>query len=135
MILILLLNGHIDNIVRVHKLDPSNIKTVKIDEKKLASPGFMKSLIKAERYEKIYFACRETVLQRFHTFMKFYIFISDSKKGAIIDETGDVREFGKLKLFFREIPMLFVEIIASAFIVIIYYIKLPIIRWRMLKKN
>lgn len=134
MNLLILLNGNADLILNKHNINKNDVKIIKVDEKKLASPGFILSLIKKDKYKKIYFACIELKLQRFHTFMKLYILLSFCFNGEIIDELGFRNKFSMAKLFFIEIPKLFYEIIASIFVIIYYYIKLPILKWK-LKNN
>jgi hypothetical protein len=83
---------------------------------------------------KVYFAVKDLEFQRFIVFLKFYILLTTGI-GSIIDENGEEDKYSIGKLFFKEIPMLIYEIIASIFVVIYFYIKMPIIKWTIYKNK
>lgn len=135
MNLLLLINGNSKKIIAAHNFKESDFNIIKIDEKKLASPSYIKSLIKSSNYQKVYFGTTIIDLQRFHFFMKAYLFLSGNQKGAIIDEKGNSNNYSLAKLFFYESPKLLFEALASFVVVTYFYIKLPILKWNLLKKN
>ena len=133
--LLLLLNGNKDIIIKNNNLDEDKIEVVKIDEKDLSRPRFIVKLINSKKTKYIYFGCIELGLQRFHTFMKIYIFFSNAVRGEIIDESGNKNKFSYVKLFLSELPLLLFESIASFFVVVYYYFKLPFMRWLFLREK
>lgn len=135
MNLLLLLNGNSKKILDAHNFDLKEFNIVKIDEKKLASPSHIKSLINSGKYEKVYFGTTILDLQRFHFFMKSYFLLNGVKTGAIIDEKGNSSKYSALRLLLLESPFLFFEAIVSITVVIYFYIKLPILKWKLLKKR
>lgn len=135
MNLLFLINGNSKKILAAHNFRESDFTIIKIDEKKLASPGYIKNLIKSGNYQNVFFGTTIIDLQRFHFFMKAYLFLCGNQKGAIIDEKGNSNNYSLVKLLFYESPKLFFEAIASFVVVTYFYIKLPILKWNLLKKN
>jgi hypothetical protein len=135
MILLIQINGHKSDILKANGLDENAVFTVKVDEKELAKPGKMKKIVNGGNYESILFGCIELSLQRFQTFMKFYILLSKSKKGAIVDESGNSAQFSLIKHLFAELPMLALEAVVSIIVAGYFYIKLPILKWLWNKRS
>ena len=134
MKLLFLLDGRYDKIAQSHNLNDSEYDVVKIDDKKLASPKFILSKIKHRKYDNIQFGCILLDFQRFHSFMIFYFFLSGFWNGSIIDESGAKIRFSFFKFLFIYIPAMFIEAILSFFIVIYYYVKLPLLKFLWIKK-
>lgn len=135
MILLVLINGKKDKIIEAHGIDPENIEVQKLDEKMLSKPGYMVGLLNRKKYEKVLFGCMDLLFQRFQSFMKLYIFFSKIKKGAVADELSQSNEYSFARLAFVEFPMLVIEAVVSIIVAMYYYIKLPILKWRLIKKN
>mgnify|MGYP006304164035 CR=1 FL=1 len=133
MKLLILLTGNKDKIFKANNLNQDEFKVIKLDEKELAKPGTILSILKKEKYDEVNFGCIELILQRFHTFMKIYIFLSFIFKGSIIDEQGNKNKFNFFKLLFIELPALFFEILASFFAIAYYYVRLPIMKSKLSK--
>lgn len=135
MRLILVLNGYEKNYLKTHGFSEEDTKLVKFDEKKLASPKYIINLINEGNYSEFYVASRELGLQRFKTFIKLYIMLSKASKGGVIDEYGDSDMYSAAKLILKDLPLLFLEIVVSAIVVIYSYIKFPLMKWILKKKN
>ena len=135
MKLFLLLTGQSQRIFDSNGFNSDEFEVIKLDEKLLSEPGKIFDIIRKSNFEEIYFGCKELILQRFHTFMKYYIARSPAKKGGIIDEFGNKNLYSPWKFLFCEIPNLLFEAIASTIIIIYYHIKLPLIRWTLYKKR
>ncbi len=133
--LLILLNGRASAVLEANGLDLADFEVIKLDEKLLASPGYIVKLMKSGNYKSVYFGCIELQLQRFHIFMKLYLFLSMIMKGGIIDEKGDKNLYSTGRLFFVELPKLIFEVGASFFAVIYYYIKYPVTKWLYLKNR
>lgn len=133
--LILLLSGNKDKIIAAHNLDASNLDIVKIDDKHLSNFKYIKSLINTNNYQDVYFVAKDMYLQRFHFFMLLFILIFNSGKGAILDENKKVIKFNYLLFFIKYLPFFMLEIIVSTLLVIYYYIKIPYIKWKLIKSN
>jgi hypothetical protein len=121
MNLFFIVNGNAKKILEAQGLQNENFEIYKIDEKALAKPRKILPLVRNEKYQKIYFGCISIEFQRFIPFMLIYILLSRSKKGGIIDEEGKKINFSVLKTTLVTIPLLFVELIGSVFIVIYSY--------------
>jgi hypothetical protein len=134
MKLIFLLDAKKEKLCTAHGFDPNNIEVVKIDDKLLAKRKFILGTMKKKKYENVYFGCIKIEFQRFHFFMKLYLLLSGFTKGAIIDEKGKIKKFSFVKFFFIEIPMLCVEALASALVIIYSYIKFPVMKCYLTKK-
>jgi len=134
MDLLLLIIGNKDKIIRAAGLNPDEIEVIKIDEKDISRPRFIIKNIKQKKYINVYFGTIENELQRFQIFIKLWMLLAGAFHGGIIDELGSRNKFNIFKLFFIELPLLFIEAIASFFIIIYFYIKLPILKWK-LKRN
>jgi hypothetical protein len=133
MNLLLLINGNKENILKSNVLRLDEFEVVKIDEKDISKPRFIINLINSKKYEAVFFGTIENELQRFQIFIKIWILFSKVKKGGIIDELGHQNIYNIKKLLFMEFPLLFIETISSIFIVIYFYLKLPILKWRLKK--
>lgn len=134
MNLLILLNGHRDTVLSAHGMSPDEFDTVKIDEKDLANHKKIRGIIRGGKYGKVFFGCIELELQRFQAFMMAYIFLSGIHKGALIDEAGNIRRYSILKFLFYTIPMLGIEAIVSVFVVLLYYLKLGVLRMKVAGK-
>jgi hypothetical protein len=134
MNLLILITGNSDKQLIAHGFDVNDFEIVKVDEKELAKPCHILSIIKRKKYNQVYYGCIELILQRFHFFMMLYLFLSWKWKGGIIDESGYKINFNIFKFLFYYIPLIVVEILLSIYIIIIYTIKIPIYKWK-LKKN
>ncbi len=135
MRLILVLNGYEKNYLKAHGFAAENTKLVKFDEKRLASPKHIINLINSGNYKEFYVASRELDLQRFRTFVKLYIMMSNAKKGGVIDEYGNSDMYSFSKLIFKDIPLLGLEVLVSAIVVSYSYVKFPLMKWILKKKN
>lgn len=135
MRLIFLINGRIDKIIKANDLGSVNTDIIKIDEKDLSGMSEIISTINSSRVDHVYFACIENNLQRFHFFMMLYIFLSNAKTGAIIDESGNRKEYSLYRFIFIYLPAFIAEVIASFFVVIFHYIKLPIVKSKLIRKK
>ncbi|MBM2814724.1 MAG: hypothetical protein HW421_1486 [Ignavibacteria bacterium] len=135
MKLLLLLSGNKDRLLTSHNLESADFDVIKLDEKELAKPLKMIRLIKSKRWDAIYFGTIENILQRFHFLMKLYILFSYPKQGSIIDESGNEEKYLLSEFLFFQCPKAFFEIIYSMFVIVYYYIKLPIIRCHYVKKH
>lgn len=133
MDLILLLSGNKDKIIEKHNLDPNNVEVVKIDDKHLSKPKHINHLI-SYGYENVFFVCKNLDLQRFHFFMFTYLLIFCNGKGSLLDEISTPKSFNFFKYIFIMVPKLFIEVLFSTSIVIYYYIRLPYLRWKLIKK-
>jgi hypothetical protein len=132
MIKLLILSGNLALLKDKFNIEFNNYQ--KIDEKDLVRFGKTLNLIKQDNPMKVYFAVKDLEFQRFIVFLKFYILLTTGI-GSIIDENGEEDKYSIGKLFFKEIPMLIYEIIASIFVVIYFYIKMPIIKWTIYKNK
>jgi len=135
MDLIFILNGKQEDILKVQNFDKNKIKFIKIDDKHLSKPKFLKSKIKQENYNNVFFSSKDMTLQRFHFFMLFYILFYNSGKGALIDDKGLRLEYSSSKLFLKYFPLLVIEGFISIFVVLYFYIKLPVLKWKLMKNN
>mgnify|MGYP006285100075 CR=1 FL=1 len=135
MQLIFLLNGRIENIIEANDLGSFNTEKIKIDEKELSDIRGIVSTINSYKAGHVYFACIENDLQRFHFFMMLFIFLSNAKTGAIVDESGKRKEYSLFRFVFKYVPAFIAEIIASFFVVIYHYIKLPVIKRKLTRKK
>ncbi len=122
-------------ILESNNIDYTDFEIVKFDEKLLSSPRAILRLINKSKYQAVYFGCKENELQRFQIFMKIYIILSLKFKGSVIDESGHKNDFSLIKMIVCELPRLFCEAIVSLLTIIIYYIKIPYLKWTLLKKN
>jgi hypothetical protein len=132
MNLVILINGNLNQIININKID--NFTSSKIDEKDLVKFNRIRMIIKNSNSNRIYFACKDIEFQRFIIFLKIYILFT-TRIGSIIDENGVEDNYSFIKLFFNEIPMLFVEIVFSMVVVIYHYLKMPFLKWIIYKKN
>jgi len=128
MDLLVLLYGSKDRIIRNNNLDIEKLHIVKLDEKLLAKPKKVMSILKADKYNSIYFGTIELSLQRFQTFILLYLFLASANHKAIIDEEGARLDFSLVKILFKDIPLFIIEIIFSLIVVIYFYLKLPFIK-------
>lgn len=135
MNLLILLNGHKDNLFKAQNLNSEDFEVVKIDEKTLAKPAEVLRIIKSKPFKKIYFGCIELELQRFRAFMLLFIFLSFVNKGGLIDELGNKTDYNLFKFIFVVFPLIIIEAIASIIIVCFYYVKLPILKWHLIRKK
>ncbi len=135
MRLILVLNGYEENYLKTHGFSQKDTKVIKFDEKKLASPSTVIKLINEGGYKEFYVASRELALQRFKTFIKFYVMISRATKGGVIDEYGASDLYTLPKLLLKDLPLLGLEIVISAIVVTYSYIKFPLMKWLLKKKT
>jgi hypothetical protein len=133
MDLLLLINGSKDKIIEANKLEYTDVDVVKIDEKDISHPKQMLKIINSKKYNNVFWGTIEDELQRFQKFMKLWILMSHSNKGGIIDESGNLNKFNTIKLLCIELPLLFIEAIVSIFIIIYFYLKLPVLKWRLRK--
>ncbi len=133
MDLVFILNCDRTKIVANNDLSADNIEWVKIDEKFLAKFSEIRKKINSGNYSAVYLATKDISFQRFQRFFRFYIMASNTKKGAIIDESGKQSNFSMLSTIFVDLPMLVFEAIISSVIVVFYYIKLPWLKWRLKK--
>lgn len=133
MKLLLLVNGNAKQILNAHKMKLSDFEVFKVDFKKLAKA---KEIIKFLRKtnEAVYFGCIDIDYQRFIPIMIMYILFSKSKHGGIIDEMGRTIDFSILKAIVIYPFELFIEIIASFFIILFSYFYFYIWWWKV-KKN
>ena len=128
MNLLILLNGHKDKVYSANKLYADDFDVIKLDEKDLAKPKKILGIVKAKKYEGLYFGCIELGLQRFQAFMLAYIFLSMLHKGALVDEAGSRMDYSIPKFLFAVVPAVIVEAFVSVFVVIYFYFKLGLIR-------
>ncbi len=135
MDLVIFLNGKQEDILKVQKFHRDEIKFIKIDDKHLSKAGYIKSLIKKDNYKNVFFSSKDMDLQRFHFFMMVYIWLFNSGHGSLIDEKGHRINFSLLRLVFYYSPLLLLEAVASVFVVLYFYIRLPIIKWKLTKNN
>ncbi len=134
-VLFLLLSGNPKEILENSCLEYSDISIIKVDEKSLSNPRFILSLMNRKKFNYVIFGNKDNELQRFQIFMKVYIFISLICKGSIKDELGKENRFNIIKLLFLEIPQLIFEAIVTLFVISYFYIKLPLIKWKLMKKS
>jgi len=132
--LVILLCGNINNIMSAHKLSSENIIFIKEDEKILSRFAQLKSIIKSQDFNSLYFATIDLSYQRFIIFMKLYILILNFGKGSIIDEAGNADRFNIFKLILIEIPKLLIEIVYTIFQIVYWQVKFSIIRGKYLSK-
>jgi hypothetical protein len=132
MKLLALITGKSSKIFESCGLPPQDFSVVKIDEKDLAKPAKMLKLIKTGRFDEVYFGTIELELQRFRFFMFLYIFLT-SRKGGLIDEYGAQRKYNTLNFLFKAIPMVTIESIATLALIPYYYIKCPLMQWKLRK--
>lgn len=125
-----LLSGSASRIASANKLDLDNCEIIKIDEKELSKPLKMITLLKKHRSSKIYFGTIDISFQRFQTFIKIYFFLSFAFNGSINDELGNNNKFNLLIFFFIEIPLLFLELFYSIYLVVFYHIKILWLKWK-----
>lgn len=124
-----LLSGNAKKIAIANKLDFDEIQIIKLDEKELSKPFKIIQLIKKFKGTQILFGTINNRFQRFQTFIKIYLLLSFCS-GIIIDEFGQQNKFSITKLVFKELPLLFVEIIYSIFLIIYYHIKVYLLKWK-----
>lgn len=129
MNLLILISGKKEKLIEKHQL--SFDRTVKIDEKSLSKPLLIRKIIKSNNFNRIYFGTIDIELQRFQFFINLYILLFASGRGSIIDYKGNVLNFNLYQMVFVFIPLIIIELIISAFLVIVYYIKLPYLKWKM----
>jgi hypothetical protein len=134
MILLILLNGNPNIIIDKNGLSNREIKVIKTDEKSLSNPGYIIKTIKGSKCNSVFFGNKENELQRFHIFMKLYMLLSFVLNGAIIDEYGNQNKFNILKLLFIEIPRLAFEALVTIVTIVYFYIKIPFLKWKLMKK-
>jgi len=134
MKLIFLLDAKKEKLCLTHGINSDDVEVVKIDDKWLAKRKFILGRMKEKKYENVYFGCIKLDFQRFQFFMKIYFLLSGFTNGSIIDEDGKSNKFSFLKFIFIEIPMIIIETIASALVIIYSYIKFPIMKWYLTKK-
>ncbi len=130
-----MLSGNPKEILENSCLEYSDISIIKVDEKSLSNPRFILSLMNRKKFNYVIFGNKDNELQRFQIFMKVYIFISLICKGSIKDELGKENRFNIIKLLFLEIPQLIFEAIVTLFVISYFYIKLPLIKWKLMKKS
>ncbi len=135
MQILYLLNGRSELIINANSLDADNTIIRKIDEKELTSFRHIINEVNQGGYSSLYFACIENSLQRFHFFMMLYILLSNAKSGGILDEGGHTIKFSRSRFFFYYLPSFVLEIIVSSFVVLYHYIKLPVEKWKLMKKS
>lgn len=134
MDLLIFFNGRKEAIIKAANLNPDETIAVKADEKILASPQKVKAIIKAHDFAQLYFGCIDLTLQRFHVFIMLYYFLFGIKNGALIDEKGARKEYSFARLLFSELPKVAVEVVATAFVVVFYYIKIFTLKLKYLKQ-
>ncbi len=131
--ILFLLSGNAIKIASAHNLDLQNCEIIKLDEKELSKPIKMVALIKQYSGFNIYFGTIENRFQRFQTFIKIYLFLTLTFNGSIIDECGNKNKFNIIKFLFFEIPLLFIEFLYSAILVIYYHFKVYWLKWKYTK--
>lgn len=129
-VVLFLLSGNALKISNANKLDENNLIIIKLDEKELSKPFKMMNLINQYRGSIIFFGTIDNNFQRFQTFIKIYLFLTLSFEGGIIDEIGNKNSMSVIKLFFLELPLLFVEIVYSIFLIVYYHIKIFWLKWK-----
>ena len=135
MDLMLILDGNKDNLLQDHSLEDSDIVDIKLDEKRLSNPKYMLRILKSQKFDKVYYGCVNLRLIRFVPLVMMYIFLSGIRNGEIIDETGRKIKYSSIRLFSVILPKLLLEIVLSAFVVLYFYIKLPITRLMLRSSN
>ena len=135
MKLLLLISGNKDMLSNFFGQTPDDFVIEKIDEKDLSRFAFIRTIIKRNRYDDIYFGTLDIKYQRFTFFIHTFILLSHARKGAIIDSLGRMNKFSFVKYFFRLLPLFLIESIASVFVVIYFYIKFPVLRWLTLRNR
>lgn len=135
MNLLILLNGNKDKLLSANNFDTNDFEVIKLDEKMLAKPKFMISLLKKANYKAAYFGIKEMEFLRFNTFISLYILFSGIMSGGVIDEYGDSKKFSAFKFFFIEMPMLLIELVASAAVIIYSYLNYAYYKWRLVKRS
>lgn len=131
MKLLILINGKKNKILEKNHLKEDEIREFKIDEKEIAKLRMLIRQVRSGQFDEIFFGCQEIELQRFNFFMKMYIFFSKARKGAILDELGNRDNFSSFKFIFIETPLFIIELIASALVIVYFYIKLPLLKWSL----
>lgn len=129
MKLIININGNIESIKHFLKVPDSSVSHIKIDEKDLSRFSFIRKIIKKDRYDEIIFASADLRYQRFTFIILTFIFLSKTKKGQIIDNSGNFIKFNLMHYVLADIPMFLFEILISTFVVSYFHIKFSIKRW------
>lgn len=135
MKLLILLCGNKDKILQSNGFSPLDFEFIKLDEKLLASPKAVISIMKSKKYDEIYFGTIENGLQRFQTFMMIYFLLAGFQKGGLIDELANRKSFSLFRLIFADLPLLALEIVLSGLIALYFYIKLPFMIKKIRKGN
>ena len=134
MELLVLLSGKKEIIIQENALS-DNIQIVKLDEKQLSQPNAIKTILKSNKYDKVYFGTIDAEFQRFQFFIFLYIIIYNSGNGSIVDQSGNIISNSYSKFFFSRLPMFIIEIFVSIIIAIVYHIKLPYLKWKLTTKQ
>jgi len=135
MNILLLISGRTDIILKNNNLLLEKTEIIKVDDKFFADFKAVLNILKNKKYDAVYYATIDKDLQRFQTFMNFFTFLSGIKKGSIIDEYGKQNKYSTSKLLFKEIPFFAIEILLSLLTLIFYYLKYPLLKWQLIKKN
>ena len=134
MKLLLLITGKTKKILHSNGFDSTDFNVIKIDDKLLAKPVTIVNFIKSGNYSEVYFGCIENGLQRFQFFMNLYILLT-FKNGGLLDESGNKIRLTFGRFLFKGIPHILIESVASIFVVVYFYIKLPFLKRRLRRIN
>lgn len=120
MKLFLNVNCNTNEVAKNNNLKLEEFIEIKINEKQLAKPKRILQLIRGP-FDEVLFGCIDIEFQRFMPFMELYILFSKAKRGGIVDEFGKKINFSILKTIFKTFPLLLIEALLSAFIVLFSY--------------
>lgn len=131
--LILNINANENKILSYLESPDRKITNIKIFEKMLAQRKQILKYLKSDNYDEIYFASKDIQWQRFLMVIGLYFFFNGTKRKAIIDDKAVVRDFSRISFIFKDIPFFLIELLASFFLIIVYYIRIPLIKHSLRK--